>query len=372
VAEHLEALLDDCPWPDQNVIDYIFGSMSYRIENAKTGRSSCRQCGLTIEKDTLRWGSDDGVTSRWIHLTCAVSARPRGFKPFAEEAARMLAAAKPAAAKPAKKSGRRNEALEAAIVKDRNDKAAIGVLADWLQAEGDPWGELIALELAEDETRAGKILRANQAELTGGFAPKFFGWRDGLISVAGLEAKAPAQMIALMDGVFQLRTAFALERLQLPIAPTREIMAAVARAPRTLRSLFIWAGGTGLGALAHPTLQRLEIFSSPKSDVELVDLFRASGLPSLKRFEWFSRQPLRASSVQALLDSPLLPRLEVIELNEFALDEEGSRVVLQHVDRLKHLRALKLEPSRGTAAAVRNALKKPLDAWDRVNDADEG
>ena len=46
-------------------------------------------------------------------------------------------------------TGARNPELEAAIATDVDDAAAYFVYADWLQAEGDPRGELISLQLAD-------------------------------------------------------------------------------------------------------------------------------------------------------------------------------------------------------------------------------
>lgn len=47
---------------------------SWRVEPAKSSRSTCRTCGQKIDQDTLRLGEpsffDDQVTYRWHHLTC--------------------------------------------------------------------------------------------------------------------------------------------------------------------------------------------------------------------------------------------------------------------------------------------------------------
>ena len=53
---------------------------------------------------------------------------------------------------------KRNPELEKAIVADPSDKDAYSVYADWLQDQGDPRGELIALQLAGKDKAARKLL----------------------------------------------------------------------------------------------------------------------------------------------------------------------------------------------------------------------
>ncbi|MEW5738679.1 MAG: WGR domain-containing protein [Myxococcota bacterium] len=52
----------------------------------------------------------------------------------------------------------RNPELEAAILKDPTDRQAFSILADWLQDQGDPRGELISLQLANKEGQAKKLI----------------------------------------------------------------------------------------------------------------------------------------------------------------------------------------------------------------------
>ena len=61
--------------------------MGYRLEEAKSGRSMCRLCGLKIPKGAWRFGKS-GQPSRWFHLACAAEGAPRSFKPFAAQAVR--------------------------------------------------------------------------------------------------------------------------------------------------------------------------------------------------------------------------------------------------------------------------------------------
>ncbi len=68
-----------------------------------------------------------------------------------------------AAAPPAAAGDARNPELEKAIEADPDDTTAYSVLGDWLQGQGDPRGELIALQLAGKDKQA-KALIQKQAD----------------------------------------------------------------------------------------------------------------------------------------------------------------------------------------------------------------
>lgn len=45
----------------------------YKVEKAKSGRSKCKECDGTIDRDSIRVGSLDkvaGTYGRWHHLSC--------------------------------------------------------------------------------------------------------------------------------------------------------------------------------------------------------------------------------------------------------------------------------------------------------------
>lgn len=52
----------------------------------------------------------------------------------------------------------RNKELEAAILANPNDREAYAVLADWLQEQGDPRGELISLQLGYKDKQAKQLI----------------------------------------------------------------------------------------------------------------------------------------------------------------------------------------------------------------------
>ena len=61
----------------------------------------------------------------------------------------------------------RNELIEAAIASDVDHADAYSVYADWLQGQGDPRGELIALQLAGDDVAASELLDAHEHHFFG-------------------------------------------------------------------------------------------------------------------------------------------------------------------------------------------------------------
>ena len=66
--------------------------MAHLIEEAKSGRASCRTCRKPIAKGELRFGeefdsqfNDGGSSHRWHHLACAASALPDALKPTLDD-----------------------------------------------------------------------------------------------------------------------------------------------------------------------------------------------------------------------------------------------------------------------------------------------
>jgi hypothetical protein len=68
----VEAFLDEL----EQFVETDKEDESWRIEAAKSGRSTCRTCGEKIPKDSLRLGEpdfyEDHLSYRWHHLGCVV------------------------------------------------------------------------------------------------------------------------------------------------------------------------------------------------------------------------------------------------------------------------------------------------------------
>ena len=324
----------------------------YRIELAKTGRSSCRECGKLIDADAPRFGTDDNPPgARWFHLECAAAGAPRAFQPFAKRAKAFAAKApRPTAGvKPASTSvAVRNTDLEAAIIRAPKKREAKLVYADWLQAKGDPWGELIALELADDEKAANKVLKQHQANLTGSLKPTWFRWEDGVIVAATLEARDASRLTQRYGELRALRTSAFLESLGMPVIPDGALIRAVSdNPPLCMTSLFTWVG-PGLGALRFPRLEELRFcITRPVAD-HLAPLFALprSALPKLRTLELYdgavADRALPVRALEQLLASPLLPGLRRLSLTQGALNDAGVDFVLNNAKRLKHLETVNL------------------------------
>ncbi|HEY1811357.1 MAG TPA: WGR domain-containing protein [Kofleriaceae bacterium] len=100
-------------------------------------------------------------------------------------------------AEPAKATGgfkrdARNPDLEKAIAADPFDRQAYAVFGDWLQEQGDPRGELIALQLAYKD-KAGKALIDEHADYFLGSLVDEQKTRDGLSNNSVSHLRTPAQ-----------------------------------------------------------------------------------------------------------------------------------------------------------------------------------
>jgi hypothetical protein len=156
----------------------------YRIERAKSGRALCATCEQAIVRDDLRvaephFNQDiNRSVDRFHHLDCAVGAHPNVVRlaligtlddvmPAAERDAtearidaslerarrarierhqqQVVAAAEAA---PVETDDARMSSIYAQLDADVTDHGVLAVIADALQAAGDPRGELIAVQLA--------------------------------------------------------------------------------------------------------------------------------------------------------------------------------------------------------------------------------
>jgi uncharacterized protein (TIGR02996 family) len=325
--------------------------MAWRIEQAKTDRSSCRFCNKQIAKGEYRFGNDD-LNAFWYHLACAPEGKPRAFKPFAKQAAKLAPAKKPAKPKP-QAAGARNAELEAKLVAEPT-KAARGVFADWLQSQGDPWGEVIALELAGKAAAAKQLIKQHSDALTGGYAGRGLEWRHGFIDVIRLEGSLKGAKAAL-PALLGLRTTLLLRELVLPMAPDAELIRIVnAQAPRTLERLFVWTA-PAIVDLAIPSLADLTLWlrtNVPVDAAAIAPLFASTKLPKLRRLGFYNA-PVPVPLLQALADSPLLAKLRRLDFIQNALSPEGEKLVLSRKRDFDHLQ---LDFGRQATVALQRAF----------------
>ena len=297
----------------------------------------------------------------------------------------------------------RDAALEAAINANPYDEDAYSVYADWLQRQGDPRGELIALQLAEENdpdnpklaAATRKYLAAHRHALAGTIArylepPGTLIWRFGFIHRIELaqeldEELDPADVLA--DVLAHPSGRFVTEiRIR---DDARDLARAVAllgkRRPPTLRALALIGRGTvdGLDALpampltqltvkaqatgdvdselapgcmhslarAPATLEALEIrFGGLEDFADLAPLFRRTDLAALRRVR-LRNCGFASLACRALADSPFAAQLATIELGMAEL-EAPSFALLGERARFPNLRVVGVARDRVSAKQV--------------------
>jgi uncharacterized protein (TIGR02996 family) len=314
----------------------------WRIEPARTGRSTCRVCNRVIQEGEVRFGQDE-VTATWYHLGCAAKGKPRAFKPFAAKAAEIAKQGwKQSGPKSASKKAPRNPELEAALVQAPRDEQRRLVYADWLQSRSDPWGEIIALACAGKGKEASKLLRVHQADLTAGQSSHkeaTFFWTRGFISWIAFEPKKQERAVPLLEELLSLRAAVVLDELSLELQLNREVVELVsARSPRSLRKLNLTLG-EGLGALAHPGLEALSVCIDDETCLSELAGLSGKRLPALRRLDVLSATDSSRAVMQAVVDSPVLKTLQVLDVGS-NLEDFGVEVMLENAKALAHIPAI--------------------------------
>jgi uncharacterized protein (TIGR02996 family) len=225
--------------------------------------------------------------------------------------------------------------LEAGIIADPDDRAAYAVYADWLQRQGDPRGELIALQLAREAelarghtgrsalaTAIGRHLERHAATLLGGLAALVgdvrdvagapFAWRFGFIHRVVLESRRGGDLGAIVDEVLRhpsgrlvrelaircddldeahrvvdaLRDHAppALTELDLLVRDERLDLGALWPAVARLRRLTVVARAFDLGAVRAPAVERAR-FAGGRLSRDSMRAIAAAPWPALARLE---------------------------------------------------------------------------------------
>jgi uncharacterized protein (TIGR02996 family) len=311
--------------------------------------------------------------------------------------------------KPPAKPPARNNALEAAIFAAPDDPEPRAVYADWLQGQGDPRGELIALQHAQAKKKDGKrtkrvneLFEKNAAELLGPLRPHVktmdgkdedaFTWKGGFIDSARLsfdyysnEERGVVELHRVLEallrhpsGMFVRTIEFGLNRRD-PDQKYQPLLDVLAKEkPRALTKLVVgdfeypdeteisWTEIGKLGKVwkAVPTLEHVEIQGGG------IDLGKVEA-PKLKRF--FVRTGGLPKASAKALSSLATPQLEVLEI-WFGADEHGGTSSLKDLaglltgkglPKLKHLGLKNAEFQDGLAKAIASApIVKQLETLD--------
>jgi uncharacterized protein (TIGR02996 family) len=238
----------------------------------------------------------------------------------------------------------RRAALEAAIDEDPDDPRGYSVFADWLQEQGDPRGELIALQQAAESDRslaaAARECFEKQVDRFGSFTTCEFTWRHGFVRRAtlGVSSSESANFVrTLLD---HPSGRFIVDLSLWESAPSSSILGltidALVEQPRSaLRSLSVVARSTELSVIARllehafPRLTRLGILGAPFAD-DLVVL---------------------------LCGSPLVRQLRELDLAGGMLTDRGVTRLAQNADALAHLDLLDLRLNKLTQNGARAATR---------------
>ena len=217
--------------------------------------------------------------------------------------------------------------LAAAIARDLDDANAWTVYGDWLTEQGDPRGELLALQLAGQHAQADKLLARYRRHFLGELGEDrdptehvVVTWRNGFLASADV-------LLADLDALLALESARFLDELVVRV----EALEAVAfdRLPRTLRSFAIEP------RYRHPDYKRAR-------ELDLAALF--ARLPRLERVA------LHGSEVRIVAP----PQLRSLEID--ALDVHCDEAVFAAHPALE---TLVLEVQRFPGAALSAMVEQP-------------
>ena len=122
-----------------------------------------------------------------------------------------------------------------------------------------------------------------------------------------------------------------------------------------------------LGEIAHDKLEHLEIISGGTSLDIVMKLASKSLFPSLTHLGLVNSEE-QNEIVRRVLESDILPQLEVLALSCGTLTDEGAEHLLKHADRLSHLKLLDLYHHYLTTA-MQKKLQKTLTCTVELSEA---
>jgi uncharacterized protein (TIGR02996 family) len=296
--------------------------------------------------------------------------------------------------------------LEAAVLDDPDNDEAWLVLADWLQQQGDPRGELIALDVKGDEAASGRHLELHEAALIGSLEPHLdmFQWKRGYIHRARLACStdleidnarvldrllrhasgrllqelvlAPDILLGEQDqliGVFELlaRHVPPLRSLTVgdyPLGDYRDVddyiigdLSTLWTLPR-LQTLVVHGAAITTGPIAHPTLANLELVTTELSS-ETLHAVAAIGAPKLHRLKLWCMYPFTTPDLHPFLARDDLGLDHLGLYNTGDTDALCERLVASPL--LPKLKTLDLSPGTLTDAGAQ-MLAKHADAFARL------
>ena len=351
---------------------------------------------LAGSKSTQKWGKTGGSVSMNSKECGSPEAANKAYdKAIAKKESEGFVlvgkpkkgrAAKPA--KPAAPTGQANPALDKAILANPDDTDAYLVLADWLQGQGDPRGELIALQHAGNKKEATALLKKHP-ELVPTITPKpdtynvewahgfltsaHLGWSMYTNEMMGEEGEEPDDwgdackkaLVAFLqhpsarflqslrlgcipsdEGLYLNPYAAAIEKAAPPclrvlrIDDTQDwdISSTNAKAPAgralpQLQELVISAGHIDIGKLEFSELRTLKVISGSLRVGELKAISNAK-LPKLEYLEIWCGDPNYGASGGVKQLAPLftgsnVPKLTHLGLRNCAFADEAIKALIK-------------------------------------------
>jgi uncharacterized protein (TIGR02996 family) len=290
----------------------------------------------------------------------------------------------------------RNLEIEAAILADPDAPHSYAVYADWLAERDDPHGELIAVQLALEQTPTDPALLARDAELhrehdvtwlnhltVWPMRPVAVEWRRGFVHTAAIQTSYESNESAMTyRALAELPIARFARELRLGVACSYNgrgdadisIIEALRDAPlpvvrklaldcfdfelswthvgdlslasaalRPLEALEVTAGSVTLGAIDLPNLRSLRIETGGLG-ADVLHSIAAAAWPNLESLVLYLGTPDYGGSctpadVVALLDGANLPRLTTLALCNGTFGDELAELVTRApiLPRLRHL-----------------------------------
>jgi uncharacterized protein (TIGR02996 family) len=286
---------------------------------------------------------------------------------------------------------KRNPGLEAAIASDPEDPAPYLVYADWLQSQGEPWGELIAVSTAaEGQTDSGAFLRMKKAKsaleairatlLT----PEVAGAKPGDLTLEwrrGFVNGAKVRPAGLVEPLVASPAAVGLVSLEV-LHPGADVVETIARRPPPLATLTIGSPyvprSASIASLekiaALPRLEDLHVHGKldPPGPIEHARLLRLSidselskkhlralakaSLPALRTLSLgFQGGKRTAEDVLAVIESKGLPSLRALGIFSCVFSADIA-ARLAKGDLLPRLEQLALKGSFDAESAVEELI----------------
>jgi uncharacterized protein (TIGR02996 family) len=246
------------------------------------------------------------------------------------------------------------------------DAGAFLVFADWLQQQGHPLGEIIALERGGKGARAEDLIKKHRKALVGAFKPS-----RAVLGGAFLEQASVGDLDEL-KALIALPSSVLLKELRLLLNASAAELELASRAFRHLHRLFLWMPRSSFEPLVMPRLVRLTLWiDEPELDGKLDLLLAARGLAGVRELEILGdgrkSKSMPLPLVEKLFASPLVRQLERLSINQGKLlgKKHTGVFVREAQGRLGGLEAIDLDSWLTEVPEIKTGFGGRLRRWQR-------